>query len=211
MQILDVVGKVDSITGLPSTIMAADALRRGELVVVVQEDSPQGPGRGGIVAVASLMTADKATLMAVRGRGLLSVLLDRSAAARLGLGHMQGALPPENRRPYYLTSIEAASCDGTGISAADRALTMRVAGDPRSGRADIRTPGHIMPILVADQDAPEAPSGFAYRLLRRHTDHDVAGWCDILNEAGEVASAEECREFAARYGLALYLPATVSG
>jgi 3,4-dihydroxy 2-butanone 4-phosphate synthase/GTP cyclohydrolase II len=124
---------------------------------------------------------------------------------------MQGALPPENRRPYYLTSIEAASCDGTGISAADRALTMRVAGDPLSGRADIRTPGHIMPILVADHVAPEASSGFAYQLLRRHTDYDVAAWCDILNEAGEVASAEECREFADRHGLALYLPATVTG
>jgi 3,4-dihydroxy 2-butanone 4-phosphate synthase/GTP cyclohydrolase II len=211
MQTLDAMGKMDSVRALSSMTAAADALRHGELVVVIQEDSPQDRGRGGILAVASLMTADKTTLMAVRGRGLLSVLLDRSAAARLGLGHMQGALPPENRRPYYLTSIEAASCDGTGISAADRVLTMRVAGDPLSGCADIRTPGHIMPILVADHVAPEASSGFAYQLLRRHTDYDVAAWCDILNEAGEVASAEECREFADRHGLALYLPATVTG
>ncbi len=192
-----------AVTGLSSMAAAVEALRSGELVVVVQEASLPHVGRGGIVSSALLMNADKATLMAVRGRGILSILVDRSAAARLGLVHMQGAIMPQDRRPYFLTSIEAASCDGTGISASDRALTMRIAGDPRSGRADLRTPGHIMPILVSDPYASDSPNEFAYRLLRQGTGHDVAAWCDILNEAGEVASAGECRDFAARHELLL--------
>jgi 3,4-dihydroxy 2-butanone 4-phosphate synthase/GTP cyclohydrolase II len=195
--------KMGAALGLSSMAAATQALRSGELVVVVQEASPQHSGHGGIVSTARLMNADKATLMAVRGRGILSILVDRSAAARLGLVHMQGAIMPNDRRPYFLTSIEAAACDGTGISAFDRALTMRIAGDPRSSRADIRTPGHIMPILVSDHYASDSPNEFAYQLLRQGTGHDVAAWCDILNDAGEVASVGECRDFAERYGLLL--------
>lgn len=159
-------------------------------------------GRGGMAALAAEMSVDNATRMAVEARGLLSVVVDASAARRLGLSHMPRAVEADDDRPYYLASIEAASCSGTGISAADRALTIRTAGRREATRHHLRSPGHVMPILVTRGPAGRAVFvEEAYWRLRDLADCDVVAWSDVLNDSGDLASARECEALAAEIGM----------
>ncbi|MGG2383082.1 3,4-dihydroxy-2-butanone-4-phosphate synthase, partial [Salmonella enterica] len=81
---------------------------------------------------AATLTEAQANRMASLGRGLLSVTLDLAAAFRLGIQPMAGTQLPDDGAPVYLASIEVADCPGSGISAADRALTIRTAADPNA-------------------------------------------------------------------------------
>lgn len=178
------------------------ALDVGRPIIVIDPASK----RGGMTSVAALTTDETAAMMAREGRGLLSIILGPEAAFRLGLCHMARAVRQPIGRPYYLTSIEAAACTGTGISAHDRASTIRTAGAPLSTPADLITPGHIMPIL-AHRDHVATISDLALRIIQRVTSYDVAGWCDLLDDTGEVASVEFCLGVADNLGI----PFIVSG
>lgn len=179
----------------------ASALDCGDLVMLVDRNG-EDRGRGGFVGIAALMQPRNVTRMAVHGRGLLSVVVDHIAAARLGLTHMPCEVSKREGSPYFLTSIEAADCDGTGISAADRAMTMREAGAPNADPGAVRSPGHVMPILVsASRRQRGNMAQTAYWLIRDATPYDVAAWCDVLNDSGELASAAECIRLARSMGL----------
>lgn len=174
-----------------------DAIAAGALGLLVDEATLGGEGRGIFFAAAVSLAAEQTTIMATRGRGIHSVALDEPAARRLGLCHMPGSHAVFGDTPTYLVSIEAVRCPGTGISAEDRALTIRVAGDPASTAADIATPGHILPLLVrrpAGRDATLAELAFA--LMRSLDAANAVAWCDILNDGGDVASAAHCRALA---------------
>lgn len=180
---------------------AARALEDGGLIVLVQRDS-RGRARGGLAGVAALMTAENATLMAVYGRGLLCVVVDPAVAARLEFRPMCGDPGHLDGRPNYLASIEAATCRGTGISAADRAMTMRAAGHRHATAADILSPGHVMPILVSSEpDRPDSLPQAAHRLVCGMTNYDVAAWCDVLDGDGELANSEDCSRLAEKLEL----------
>ena len=103
------------------------------------------------------------------------------------------------RGPILLRSVEAASCDGTGISAADRALTLRAAGAPEAGMTSLKSPGHVMPAMIGYRGRePSAPADMALDLVRHLAGYEVAAWTDILDDSGEVAPAAHCWELAAR-------------
>jgi 3,4-dihydroxy 2-butanone 4-phosphate synthase/GTP cyclohydrolase II len=174
------------------------ALQQGQLVVLTDADR----GRGIVAGIAALMTARNATLMAIQARGLLSIAVDRDSAIRLGLRRMPTRYESDFESTEYLVSIEAAICEGTGISADDRALTIRCAGAPDSTSHDIRTPGHIMPLLVWRPDRPEASlPEIAHLIVKQQCGFSVAAWCHILNEQGEVATVAECQDLARRCNL----------
>lgn len=174
----------------------------GALAVLIDDRALSHAGRGIFFAAAASLTSTQAAIMATRGRGILSIALDEPMAMRLGLSHMprsQGVLGTE---PIFLVSIEAASCPGTGISAEDRALTIRVAGDSGSTANDLVTPGHIMPLLVRRPLGETASlAEIAYAATRAASPAGAAAWCDILDDAGGVASAESCRAVARGLGL----------
>ena len=107
------------------------------------------------------------------------------------------------RGPILLRSVEAAECDGTGISAADRALTLRAAGAPDAGISSLKSPGHVMPAMIAYRGREHrASADIALDLVRHLTAYDVAAWTDILDDEGEVASAYYCKVLADRIGAA---------
>jgi 3,4-dihydroxy 2-butanone 4-phosphate synthase/GTP cyclohydrolase II len=106
--------------------------------------------------------------------------------------------------PRYLASVEAARCTETGISAAERALTLNVLGDLQSVPTDLKVPGHIMPAVVhegVDSGSPLASTARCY-VQARHQSLVVA-WCDILDENGDLASADYCEALASKLGLVL--------
>jgi len=172
---------------------------RNDIGIVIGSDAGEGWGRGIIFAPALDIGAETVNEMARSGRGLIACCVGMRRAFELGLQSMRGG----QRRPgmpHYLVSVEAASCTGTGISAADRALTLRVLADPASTAADLCAPGHIMPCLAPDDRQGGSILSITLEQAALRTGMPAVAWCDILDERGALASADYCRQLARRLG-----------
>jgi 3,4-dihydroxy 2-butanone 4-phosphate synthase/GTP cyclohydrolase II len=181
---------------------AAATLAAGGLVVVIDEAALDGAGRGFFLHAAALATTETVNTAILHGRGITCFSVTPEQAMRLGL-MMAGEYRADHQGPLFLRSVESAECDGTGISAEDRALTLRAAGNPLAGMASLKSPGHVVPAMTrANGQSSRAVADLALDTLRHLTEHEVAAWTDILDDEGEVASAEWCRGVAARLGLA---------
>ena len=177
---------------------AADTLNAGGLVILVDE----AQDRGCFVGVAALATPETVNTTVTWGRGLTCFSVTAERAMALGLV-LAGEYREGYRGPILLRSVEAADCDGTGISAADRALTLRAAGAPDAGITSLKSPGHVMPAMVGYRGREHrASADLALDLVQRLTRYEVAAWTDILDDDGEVAPAGYCRALAGRLGLA---------
>ena len=175
---------------------------QGGMAIFVDPLARQGRGRGILAAAARTMTERQATLMATEARGLLSVAIDGPAAMRLGLRYMAGSVKAASDEPIFLCSVEAASGIGTGISAHDRALTIRIIGSPNSSLDDLITPGHVMPLLIRRPLGPAAAlPEIAFAALSSWSSSGPVAWTDILDDDGEVASLDECVRLARRMDL----------
>ena len=174
-----------------------NTLDAGGLVILADDVA----NRGCFVGVAALATAETVNTTVTWGRGLTCFSVTAERAMALGLV-LAGEYREGYRGPILLRSVEAAECDGTGISAADRALTLRAAGAPDAGIASLKSPGHVMPAMVGFRGREHrASADLALDLVRQATRYEVAAWTDILDDDGEVASADYCRALADRLGL----------
>jgi 3,4-dihydroxy 2-butanone 4-phosphate synthase/GTP cyclohydrolase II len=192
---LDVLGQL-SASQRKQLAQAAARLEAGGLVIVVDEGAEGGLGRGFFLGVAALATAETVNTMVTWGRGLTCFSVTAERAMALGLV-LAGEYREGYRGPILLRSVEAAECDGTGISAADRALTLRAAGAPDAGITSLKSPGHVMPAMIGYRGREHrASADIALDLVRHLTAFDVAAWTDILGDDGDLASAEYCRGLA---------------
>ena len=122
---------------------AIEEIRQGRMVIVV--DSPDRENEGDLTMAAEHVTAQAINFMATHGRGLICLTLTPERCDELGL-HM---MVQQNQTPYetaFTVSIEAREGIETGISAADRAHTIKVASSPATGPRDIVKPGHVFPL-----------------------------------------------------------------
>ncbi|MBR0671711.1 3,4-dihydroxy-2-butanone-4-phosphate synthase [Neoroseomonas soli] len=179
-------------------------LLAGRAAILVRSNAHASGIHGIAFAVAGLAMPSLANFMATHCRGIVSATLDAESALRLGLS--LGARPIDRGIGRgFLVSVEAACCDGTGISAADRALTLRTIGAPGVSAPDLVTPGHIMPMLVRPVAGNDAPlPDIAHMIVERLQDgrrFRSAAWCDILDEEGCAASSGHCLALAERNGL----------
>jgi 3,4-dihydroxy 2-butanone 4-phosphate synthase/GTP cyclohydrolase II len=180
---------------------AAAALAEGGLVIVVDSGAFGGAGAGFFLGAAALATAETVNTAITWGRGLTCFSVTAERAMALGLV-LAGEYREGYRGPILLRSVEAADCDGTGISAADRALTLRAAGAPDAGISSLKSPGHVMPAMIGYRGREHrASADIALDVLRHLTPYDVAAYTDILDDDGEVATADYCRALAARLAL----------
>ena len=180
---------------------AAAALMGGDLVIAVDEAALDGAGAGFFLGVAALATAETVNTTVTWGRGLTCFSVTAERAMALGLV-LAGEYRAGYRGPILLRSVEAATCDGTGISAADRAMTLRAAGAPDAGIASLKSPGHVMPAMIGYRGREHrASADIALDLVRHLTPYEVAAWTDILDDDGEIASAGYCRALADRLGI----------
>lgn len=182
---------------------AARALQEGGLAIVVDDAALGGAGRGFFLHAAALATTGTVAQAILHGRGLTCFSVTPEQAMRLGL-MLAAEYRNDHRGPVFLRSVEAADCDGTGISAGDRARTLRAAGAAAAGMTSLKSPGHVIPAMVtgraAEAGGPEVAEA-ARAVLSRLTSHDMAAWTDILDDDGEVARAGWCRDLAARIGV----------
>jgi 3,4-dihydroxy 2-butanone 4-phosphate synthase/GTP cyclohydrolase II len=180
---------------------AAEALARGGLVIAVDEAAMDGAGAGFFLGVAALATAETVNTTVTWGRGLTCFSVTAERAMALGLV-LAGAYRAGYRGPILLRSVEAATCDGTGISAADRAMTLRAAGAPDAGITSLKSPGHVMPAMIGYRGREHrASADIALDLVRHLSPYEVAAWTDILDDDGEIASTGYCRALADRLGI----------
>ncbi|MEO2166846.1 MAG: GTP cyclohydrolase II [bacterium] len=179
---------------------AVAALRDGKMILIV--DDAAAPTGGDLCVAADGTLEEHVGFMAVEARGLVCMPLLPAGMARLGIP-LLAADRVADESVAYGTSFEARRGVTTGISAADRAITIRTAVDPRSRAADIVMPGHVVPIQVADGGVLERPgrTEAALDLTRLAACRPAATTCTVLDEEGEVATGAGLLEFAARHDL----------
>ena len=179
-------------------------LRAGRMVVVVDDEDREN--EGDLVMAAEHVTAEAINFMMVHGRGWICLTLTPEECDRLDLPQMVKQNTEEHGTAFTIT-IDAARRFGvtTGISAADRATTIRVAIDPASSPADLRRPGHVSPLRAR-------PGGVLQRVGHTEASVDLARLaglrpagviCEITNADGTMSRLPELERFAAEHGLAL--------
>jgi 3,4-dihydroxy 2-butanone 4-phosphate synthase / GTP cyclohydrolase II len=166
-------GKGHSSSGLNSVEEILEELRAGRMVVVMDDEDREN--EGDLLMPASLVRPEDINFMARYGRGLICLTLTRERCRQLRLPLMVSETD-RDRRTNFTLSIEAAQGVTTGISAYDRAHTVRTAVAPNASPEDLRQPGHIFPIMAQ-------PGGVLTR-----AGHTEAG-CDLARLAGFEAAA----------------------
>ncbi|MEY4983810.1 MAG: 3,4-dihydroxy-2-butanone-4-phosphate synthase [Pseudomonadota bacterium] len=177
-----------------------DDARNGRMFILVDHEDREN--EGDLVIPAQWCTPAAINFMATYGRGLICLSLPGSRIDALGLSLMSSKNSSRHETAFTV-SIEARDGVSTGISAADRALTVAVAIDPTKGPADIATPGHIFPLRARD-------GGVLVRAGHTEAAVDIsrlAGLnpsgviCEIMNEDGTMARLPDLVTFAQRHGL----------
>ena len=179
---------------------ALEEIRRGRMVILVDDEDREN--EGDLVMAADWVTPDAINFMAKYGRGLICLTLTEARVQQLQLPMMVA----NNQSPYhtaFTVSIEAREGVTTGISAKDRAHTIRVAIDPSSGPHDIVTPGHIFPLIAKDGGVLRRAghTEAAVDLARLAGSYPAGVLVEILNEDGSMARLPDLFKIADKHGL----------
>jgi 3,4-dihydroxy 2-butanone 4-phosphate synthase/GTP cyclohydrolase II len=174
--------------------------RNGRMFILVDHEDREN--EGDLVIPAQKCTAQDVNFMATHGRGLICLTLTEARIDALGLTLMS----PKNSSRHetaFTTSIEAREGVSTGISAADRALTVAVAIDPTKGSHDIATPGHVFPLRARNGGVlVRAGHTEAAVDVSRLAGLDPSGViCEIMNDDGTMARLPDLIAFAKKHGL----------
>jgi len=175
-------------------------IRRGRMVVVV--DDPSRENEGDLITSASHITAEKINFMAKYGRGLICVPMEDGLAERLGL-HLMSAAPEDPYKTAWAVSVDAASGITTGISAHDRAHTVKMLASTRVNAKSFVRPGHLFPLrskkggVLVRAGHTEA----SVDLMKLAGEVPVAVICEIMNEDGTMARMTELSLFAKKHKL----------
>ncbi|MEM6372399.1 MAG: 3,4-dihydroxy-2-butanone-4-phosphate synthase [Pseudomonadota bacterium] len=177
-----------------------EAARRGEMFILVDHEDREN--EGDLVIPANFATPEAVNFMAAHGRGLICVTLPSERVDELGLPMM--AMHNSSRHETAFTvSVEAREGVTTGISAADRALTISTLVNPQAGPAHLATPGHVFPLRARRGGvlvrAGHTEAGCDVARLAGHYPSSVI--CEIMNEDGSMARLPDLVEYAARHGL----------
>jgi 3,4-dihydroxy-2-butanone 4-phosphate synthase len=157
-----------------------------------------------LVVAASFVRASDVALMAREGRGLVRVVLPPERCDRLGLARL-GRGPVCTSREDWQVTVEARTGVTTGISAADRAHTVRTLVDGSADPDAIVSPGHVVPIRAAAGGvlARCAPAEAALDLCGLAGAGAGAALCHVLDDRGDVAGGLEPQRLALRLGLVM--------
>ena len=177
----------------------ADA-KAGKMFVLVDDEEREN--EGDLVIPAQMATPEVINFMAKHGRGLICLSLERQRVEHLGLPLMSSRNGTRHQTAFTV-SIEAREGVTTGISAHDRAKTVQVAIDSKTGPGDIVTPGHVFP-LVARDGGVLVRSGHteaAVDIARLAGLNPAGVICEIMNEDGTMARRDDLIKFAQFHNL----------
>jgi 3,4-dihydroxy-2-butanone 4-phosphate synthase len=187
------------IASVPEALIA---YKTGEIVIIVDDEDREN--EGDLTIAADFVTPEMVNFFAKEGRGLICCALAPELLDKFALPLM---VPDEDNRSGFGTrftvSVEAATGVTTGISAHDRAHTIRTLIDPKATRADIVTPGHTFPLRATEggvlkrDGQTEACVDLA--ILAGLT--PAAMLCEVMNDDGTMARLPDLETFAERFGL----------
>ncbi len=190
---------MSSLTFHPISEVIAE-IAAGKLVIVA--DDPNRENEADLIGAASLCTAEMVNFMAIHGRGLICAPLSAERAEELDLPQMTRR-NHEGMKTAFTVSVDAAKGITTGISAADRALTIRLLADPKAHADNLVKPGHIFPLQAM-------PGGVLRRAGHTEAAIDLAtlaglppvgAICEIMGEDGTMARVGELGEYQEKHGL----------
>ena len=182
---------------------AIEDIKAGKFVVVADDEAREN--EGDLICAAELITAEKVNFM-LRAKGMICLALtaDRIKALELPM-QSEETENTEAMRTAFTVSIDAAGKFGvtTGISAADRATTIRVAADPRTTPAELRRPGHVHPLKAREggvlQRVGHTEAAVDLGRLAGLTPAGVL--CEILDDSGVMMRRDALEAFAKEHGI----------
>jgi 3,4-dihydroxy 2-butanone 4-phosphate synthase/GTP cyclohydrolase II len=184
-----------------STIEEAIAdIQQGKMIVIVDDEDREN--EGDLMVAAEKTTPEIINFMAKFGRGLICLTLTESRTRELGLNMMVEDNQSAFETPFTV-SIDARNGVTTGISAADRAHTIKVAIDPETSRGDLVKPGHIFPLRAKN-------GGVLVRMGQTEASVDIARIaglqpygviCEIMNDDGTMARVSHLTKFIKEHDL----------
>ena len=179
---------------------AIAAIAAGKMIVVLDDEGREN--EGDLVMAADCATPQAISFMITHGRGLVCLSITSARANELGLSPMV----EKNNDPHgtaFTVSIDGRSEHGvtTGISAFDRATTIRLALDGKA--SDLRSPGHMFPLVARDRGVMQRAGHTEASVdLARLAGFRPAGVIvEIIGDNGEMLRGEAMADFADRYGL----------
>ncbi len=189
-------------TQFDSVEQAIADIAAGKMVLVADDDNREN--EGDLICAADCVTPEIINFMIKRAGGLICLALTGERADHLALPQMS-EFNTEEQRTAFTVSIDASPRFGvtTGISAQDRAATIRVAVDPNSTRSDLRRPGHIFPLRAREGGVLQrvGHTEAAVDLARLAGLSSAGVICEVLNEDGSAARRPELEKFAKEHGL----------
>ena len=179
---------------------AVKAIKAGAMVILVDDEDREN--EGDLTMAAEMITPEAINFMATHGRGLICLTMTEERIEELQLNMMAS----NNKSVFetaFTVSIEAREGVTTGISAADRAQTIKVAIDPQKGPQDLVVPGHIFPLRsrnggVLTRTGQTEGSVDLSKLAGLHPSGVI---CEIMNDDGTMARLPDLKIFAKKHGL----------
>ena len=174
--------------------------KKGGMFILVDDEKREN--EGDLVISTSSTNAKNINFMAKHGRGLICLALDSVQAKRLNLSLMSSNNQSRNKTAFAI-SIEAKKGITTGISAKDRAKTIKIASKKNVTKKEIVSPGHIFPIIAKDGGvlvrAGHTEASVDISKLAKKNNSAVI--CEIMNENGTMAKGQDLFDFAEKHKL----------
>jgi 3,4-dihydroxy 2-butanone 4-phosphate synthase/GTP cyclohydrolase II len=180
---------------------ALEEIRKGRIIIVVDDEDREN--EGDFMAAAELVTPETINFMATHGRGLICAALTEERCTELDLPLMVTANTSSHNTAFTVSVDLLGHGTTTGISASDRAKTLRALVDPVTRPDDLARPGHIFPLKAKRQGVlRRAGHTEAAVDLTRLSDLKPGGvLVEIMNKDGTMARLPQLLEIAARFGL----------
>lgn len=180
-----------------------EAIKNGEIIIAVDDENREN--EGDFITSAELITTEKVNFMATQGRGLICASITGKRCEELDLELMVGKNTSLHQTPFTISvDFLGAGCT-TGISAYDRAMTIKALVDPNTKAADLGRPGHIFP-LKANKDGVLRRTGHteaAIDLTRLAGLTEGGALVEIMNEDGTMARLPQLEIIADKYNMKL--------
>ena len=180
---------------------AIEAIKKGEIIIVVDDEDREN--EGDFITASELITPEKVNFMAKNGRGLICVALPEKRCDDLELELMVGKNTALQETPFTISVDLLAEGMTTGISASDRARTIKALVDPETLPTDLARPGHIFPLKAKNKGVlRRAGHTEATVDLTRLADLNPGGaLVEIMNEDGTMARLPQLFEIAEKFNL----------
>ncbi len=178
---------------------AIEDIKQGIMIIVVDDEDREN--EGDLVMAAEKVTPEAISFMAIHGRGLICVPITKKRAEELDLPLMVGN-NTDNMGTAFTVSVDYVG-NSTGISAYDRADTVKALIDPATKPQDLRRPGHIFPLIARDGGVLRRAghTEAAVDLARLAGLYPAGVICEIMKDDGTMARLPDLMSFAKEWGL----------